>query len=496
MQPARRVEVPRGHTLLMKGPASARCVSGRVEVFGYRPPANELIVARPWKTLPIYALEDSVLEVSAGPGSSTEVLDFDAIPQEWRELPLRFRSDFRVAVLGRVDSGKTSLLLLTMNERIGEGPIAVADLDVGQPEVCPPTTFALAEVSSPTYRLSSVKASAVYPFGFTTPSYATGRSLELIRRHLSHLAERGRVLINLDGWIDGPQAVEHKASIVRALRPTDVVAIETEVEGELLEACREVGAEVHHVARPPTVPRRDREERKRAREMGYSSALRDASLRQTVKSWLTYYHVLSDQPVADPERYLLEVVAAKVREHSLPRLVVDPVFSSHDGFPLLSEDGIEALRRLLLPLAMVVTPNLLEAETLVGHPLQDPSDVRAAAKEIWSLGPRVVIVKGGHGEGPSAVDLVYDGQAFLELASPRLQGVAAHGTGCTFATAIAAFLARGMEPLEAIRQAKEFVARALAHAFPVGRGRRPLHHFWAWWPAPREGRVDIPWAGV
>jgi len=192
----------------------------------------------------------------------------------------------------------------------------------------------------------------------------------------------------------------------------------------------------------------------------------------------------------------VEVVAAKVREHSLPRLVVDPVFSSHDGFPLLSEDGIEALRRLLLPLAMVVTPNLLEAETLVGHPLQDPSDVRAAAKEIWSLGPRVVIVKGGHGEGPSAVDLVYDGQAFLELASPRLQGVAAHGTGCTFATAIAAFLARGMEPLEAIRQAKEFVARALAHAFPVGRGRRPLHHFWAWWPAPREGRVDIPWAGV
>jgi len=308
VQPARRVEVPRGHTLLMKGPASARCVSGRVEVFGYRPPANELIVARPWKTLPIHALEDSVLEVSAGPGSSTEVLDFDAIPQEWRELPLRFRSDFRVAVLGRVDSGKTSLLLLTMNERIGEGPIAVADLDVGQPEVCPPTTFALAEVSSPTYRLSSVKASAVYPFGFTTPSYATGRSLELIRRHLSHLAERGRVLINLDGWIDGPQAVGHKASIVRALRPTDVVAIETEVEGELLEACREVGAEVHHVARPPTVPRRDREERKRAREMGYSSALRDASLRQTVKSWLTYYHVLSDQPVADPERYLLEVV--------------------------------------------------------------------------------------------------------------------------------------------------------------------------------------------
>jgi polynucleotide 5'-kinase involved in rRNA processing len=308
VQPARRVEVPKGHTLLMKGPASARCVSGKVDVFGYRPPANELIVARPWKTLPIHALEDSVLEVSAGPGSSTELLDFDAVPQEWRDLPRRFRSDFRVAFLGRVDSGKTSLLLLSMNERIGEGPIAVADLDVGQPEICPPTTFAFAEVSSPTYRLSSVKASAIYPFGFTTPSYALSRSVELVRRHLGRLAERGRVLFNLDGWIDGSQAVEHKASLVRVLRPTDVVAIEAEVTGELLEACREVGAEVHHVTRPPTVPRRDREERKRAREMGYAAALRNASLRQTVRSWITYYHVLSDQPIFDPERYLLEVV--------------------------------------------------------------------------------------------------------------------------------------------------------------------------------------------
>jgi polynucleotide 5'-kinase involved in rRNA processing len=308
VQPARRVEVPRGHTLLMKGPASARCVSGKVDVFGYRPPANELIVTRPWKTLPIHALEDSVLEVSAGPGSSTELLDFDAVPQEWRDLPRRFRSGFRVAFLGRVDSGKTSLLLLSMNEKIDEGPIAVADLDVGQPEICPPTTFAFAEVSSPTYRLSSVKASAIYPFGFTTPSYALGRSVELVRRHLVRLAERGRVLFNLDGWIDGPQAAEHKASLVRVLRPTDVVAIETEVAGELLEACREVGAEVHHVTKPPTVPRRDREERKKAREMGYAAALKNASLRQTVRSWITYYHVLSDQPIFDPERYLLEVV--------------------------------------------------------------------------------------------------------------------------------------------------------------------------------------------
>lgn len=308
MQPARRVELQRGQTLLMKGPASARCVAGSVDVFGYRPTSRELMVARPWKTLPIHALEDSVLEVSAGPGSSTELLDFDAIPREWRELPEKLGKEFRVAFLGRVDSGKTSFLLLFLNSKVGEGPVTVADLDVGQPELCPPTTFAVAEARAPTYRLSSVNAAAVYPFGFTSPSYSISRSVELIRRHMGRLAESERVLLNLDGWVDGEEALHHKASIVRALRPTDVVAIEAEVSGELREACDEVGAEVHRVERPPTVPRRDREERKRAREMGYASALRGASLRQTVKSWVTYYPVNSDDPIRDPELYLLEVM--------------------------------------------------------------------------------------------------------------------------------------------------------------------------------------------
>jgi len=179
-------------------------------------------------------------------------------------------------------------------------------------------------------------------------------------------------------------------------------------------------------------------------------------------------------------------VAAKVREHALPNLVVDPVMAAHDGSPLLSEEGVEALRRLLLPLATVVTPNLMEAERLVGRPLRGDEDVRTAAREIAALGPRVVVVKGGHRQGPQAVDVVYDGRRHLELAAPRLEGVAAHGTGCTFATAIAAWLAWGEGPAEAVRRAKEYVAGALARAYPVGRGRWPLHHFWQWWP-PAEG---------
>ncbi len=202
--------------------------------------------------------------------------------------------------------------------------------------------------------------------------------------------------------------------------------------------------------------------------------------------------VVRDLPIAAVKTGMLataetvEVVAAKMQEYGLPNLVVDPVLASHDGVPLLSEEGVEALRRLLLPLATVVTPNLKEAQRLVGRPLRRAAHVRAAAQEIGAMGPRVVVVKGGHRRGPQAVDVVYDGRRHLELAVPRLRGVAPHGTGCTLATAIAAWLARGEGPLEAVRRAKEYVTGALAQAYPVGGGRWPLHHFWQWWPPPQE----------
>ncbi|MEM2233135.1 MAG: polynucleotide 5'-hydroxyl-kinase [Nitrososphaerota archaeon] len=235
-------------------------------------------------------------------------MDHDAVPREWRELPERLGRGFRVAFLAGVDAGKTSLLLLTLNATVGDGPVAVADLDVGQPELCPPTTFALAEVRSPSYRLSSANAVNIYPYGYSTPAYHPPRFALLVRRHLGHLPERGRVLMNLDGWVDGEQAALLKAEMVRALRPTDVVAIDAELPGELREACEEVGAEVHRVERPPTVHRRDREERRLARSMLYASALRGASIRTEPASGVTFYPPDSDNPIQDPERYLLETV--------------------------------------------------------------------------------------------------------------------------------------------------------------------------------------------
>ncbi|MBI4298351.1 MAG: bifunctional hydroxymethylpyrimidine kinase/phosphomethylpyrimidine kinase [Chloroflexi bacterium] len=177
---------------------------------------------------------------------------------------------------------------------------------------------------------------------------------------------------------------------------------------------------------------------------------------------------------------IIQVVAEKVREHRLTNLVVDPVMVAKGGHRLLLKEAVEALRSRLLPLATVVTPNLPEAEVLADRKIRSLEDVRRAARDIVGLGARSVVVKGGHLEGP-AVDTFYDGREFREFTAPRIATRSTHGTGCTFASAIAAGLAKGMELTEAVAQAKEYVTEAIRRAFLMGQGHGPLNHFYQLW---------------
>ncbi len=177
---------------------------------------------------------------------------------------------------------------------------------------------------------------------------------------------------------------------------------------------------------------------------------------------------------------IIDVVAAKLREHGLGNVVVDPVMVAKSGDRLLREDAVHALVELLLPLADVLTPNVPEAEVLVGRALATDADLRAAAREIHAMGARNVVMKGGHREGGRVVDLLYDGHEFHEFSSPRVDTTSTHGTGCTFASAIASYLARGESVAEAVRLAKEYVTGALRQAYPIGRGHGPVNHFWRW----------------
>jgi hydroxymethylpyrimidine/phosphomethylpyrimidine kinase len=183
---------------------------------------------------------------------------------------------------------------------------------------------------------------------------------------------------------------------------------------------------------------------------------------------------------------IIEVVAAKVKEHALPFVVIDPVMVAKSGDRLLREDALRAMRERLIPLADVLTPNIPEAEDLVGHTVRSDEEVRKAARELVALGARNVVVKGGHREGGTVVDVLYDGRNFHEFKSPRIETTSTHGTGCTFASAIAAFLALQEDIPDAVRHAKEYLTDALKRAESIGHGHGPVNHFWRW--MKEEGR--------
>ena len=175
---------------------------------------------------------------------------------------------------------------------------------------------------------------------------------------------------------------------------------------------------------------------------------------------------------------IIEAVADRLRAHGVDRLVVDPVMIAKSGDRLLREDAVRALRETLLPIAAVVTPNAPEATVLSGVEVVDLVSAREAARRIADLGPRMVIVKGGHLGGDRSDDLVWDGREFSTLTGARIATRHTHGTGCTFSAAIAAYLARGLAPLAAAREARAYLQGAMENAEPLGAGHGPVNHLW------------------
>jgi hydroxymethylpyrimidine/phosphomethylpyrimidine kinase len=183
-----------------------------------------------------------------------------------------------------------------------------------------------------------------------------------------------------------------------------------------------------------------------------------------------------------PSAEVIRLVAEKVTHFGIRRIVVDPVMVSTGGDRLIRDEALEAMKTELFPLATVVTPNLPEAEFLVGREIAGKQDLAEAAQEIFELGSRAVIIKGGHLEDPGhSTDYLYDGKDLTSLVGPRLDSRNTHGSGCTFASAITAYLARGLDLKDAARRAKGFVTEAIRHSLSLGHGPGPLGHFWKYW---------------
>ncbi len=176
---------------------------------------------------------------------------------------------------------------------------------------------------------------------------------------------------------------------------------------------------------------------------------------------------------------IIEQVANKIKQYGWEQLVVDPVMVAKGGSRLLQEEAVRAMKTLLLPLAMVVTPNIPEAEVLTGISIHSPEDRKEAARAIVDMGVKYVVVKGGHEAGKKSMDLLYDGETFIELESERIDTRHTHGTGCTFAAAITAGLAKRNTVYDAVKTAKNFIQAAIEHPLHIGGGHGPTNH-WAY----------------
>jgi hydroxymethylpyrimidine/phosphomethylpyrimidine kinase len=181
---------------------------------------------------------------------------------------------------------------------------------------------------------------------------------------------------------------------------------------------------------------------------------------------------------------VIEAIAAGLERWRQRKVVFDPVMIAASGDRLLAPDAIDTLKRVLIPRALVITPNLPEAAALLDAPIASTeTQMREQAERLLALGAKAVLIKGGHGSGPESVDLLVEPTASTRLAADRVATKNTHGTGCTLSSAIAAGLAKGLDLAAATSAAKAYVTAAIAAAerIEIGSGHGPVHHFHAWW---------------
>jgi hydroxymethylpyrimidine/phosphomethylpyrimidine kinase len=181
---------------------------------------------------------------------------------------------------------------------------------------------------------------------------------------------------------------------------------------------------------------------------------------------------------------VIEAVAAGLDRWQAKNIVLDPVMVATSGDRLLNPDAIDVLKRVLIPRALVITPNLPEAAALLDEPLaRNEDEMLAQAGRLRDRGAQAVLIKGGHSEGADSVDMLVLASSFTRLATPRVDTKNTHGTGCTLSSAIAAGLAKGLDLVPAAREAKVYVSEAIAASgrLAIGSGHGPVHHFHKWW---------------
>ena len=315
-----KLEVGAGSTVILYGPASATLISGKASILDHQLKPKKRVVVKSWRSRPIYVEEDSVIECVHGEGGGFEILDVDTVPAGWRKVVEELSSwKGLIAVYGGVDSGKTSLATLIANNLVKlYGASAYIDLDLGQSNICPPTTIGYVKLRRTVPDISALRMDYGEVVGYTSPTPLVRRHVEMAGRILSKLKSEGaeQCVADLDGWISGGQALKHKLMLFEVLRPKLILSIGS-LPSDLRRLCRDIGSDVRELSPPLKVRRREPSARRRLRSMAYSRFLRNSILRKIPISWVGVEDLMGVRDVQEISSRIAKLASAYIEENDL-----------------------------------------------------------------------------------------------------------------------------------------------------------------------------------
>lgn len=285
-----RIELKRGDTLILHGPASALLVEGKASVLGCPLSSRRRLVIKSWRSRPIHAEEDLIIDFTYGEGGGFEVIDGDTIPMEWHRFAEKAaEKPSCVCVYGGVDSGKTSLATLLLNIFIKKfGSAIYLDLDVGQSNICPPTTIGYTLVKSPVPDVSYLRMMFGEVVGYTSPTSLAERHLRAAETLMKKVRENYQgtgISGDFDGWVSGEAAINHKVRLLNIVKPDFLTSIGA-LPDEMRSVCEESGTIYEELPPPSKVRKREQSSRKKLREIAYNRFLRKSMFRKIPITWV------------------------------------------------------------------------------------------------------------------------------------------------------------------------------------------------------------------
>ena len=315
-----QLKVKAGSTVILHGPASALLINGKASILDHQLKLKKRVVVKSWRSRPIYVEEDSVIECVHGEGGGFEVLDVDTIPTEWRGIVKELNSwKGLIAVYGGVDSGKTSLATLIANNLVKlYGVSAYIDLDLGQSNICPPTTIGYVKLKRTVPDISTLRMDCGEVVGYTSPTPLVEKHVKRAEKIISKLRSEGveACVADLDGWVSGSQAIKHKLMLFEILKPRLILSIGS-LPSELRSLCEDIGSEVRELPPPLRVRKREPSARRRLRSMAYSRFLRNSILRKIPISWAKVEDLMEIGDVQEISSRIMKLVSTYVEENDL-----------------------------------------------------------------------------------------------------------------------------------------------------------------------------------